>query len=32
MKGKENQPVKEAGLQKTIIYVTNVKKMFEKIY
>ena len=32
MKGKGNQPVKEAGLQKTIIYVTNVKKMFEKIY
>ena len=32
IKGKENQQEKEVGLQKTIIYVTNVKKMFKKIY
>ena len=32
IKGKEDQQEKEVGLQKTIIYVTNVKKMFKKIY
>ena len=32
MRDKKNQQEKNMGLQKTIICVTNVMKMFEKVY